>query len=42
MNQNGNGDYTLLWNGVLYRFPTETELWEFVREEEENEKGKEA
>lgn len=27
-----NGDYTLLWKGKLYRFPTEQEMWEWVEE----------
>ena len=31
--QTGKGDYTLLINGTLYRFPTESEMWEFLREE---------
>lgn len=31
--QTGRGDYTLLYNNTLYKFPTEQELWEFLREE---------
>jgi hypothetical protein len=31
--QKGNGDYTLLHNGKIYRFPTESERWEFLQEE---------
>lgn len=27
-----NGDYTIIIGGVLYRFPTEQELWEFLQE----------
>lgn len=31
--QTGNGDFTLLHNGKIYRFPTESERWEFLCEE---------
>lgn len=31
--QHGNGDFTLLHNGKIYRFPTESERWEFLCEE---------
>ena len=27
-----NGDYTILWGGKIYRFPTEQEMWEFTQE----------
>lgn len=32
-NQNGKGDFTLLYNGTIYRFPTESERWDFLQEE---------
>lgn len=28
-----NGDYTVIIGGVLYRFPTEQEMYEFISEE---------
>lgn len=31
--QTGKGDFTLLHNGKIYRFPTESERWEFLCEE---------
>lgn len=31
--QTGKCDFTLLHNGKIYRFPTESERWEFLREE---------
>ena len=31
--QTGKGDFTTLHNGKIYKFPTEGELWEFIREE---------
>ena len=31
--QTGKGDYTLIYNGALYRFPTESERWVFLQEE---------
>ena len=31
--QKGEGDFTLLHKGKIYRFPTEAELYEFIQEE---------
>lgn len=29
-----NGDYTILWGGKIYRFPTEKEMDEWLAEQE--------
>ena len=34
-----NGDYTLIFKGKLYRFPTEKELYEFIQENNANTNG---
>lgn len=34
--QTGKGDFTLLYNGKIYKFPTEQELDEFIKERVEN------
>ena len=30
-----NGDYTIIYEGRLYRFPTEQEMNEFLQEQED-------